>query len=49
MDYLQAWNSGYEDGKQQSINLINEFCSTQFKSIEDIIRFIREAKEVSNV
>ena len=53
MDYLDAWNVGFEEGKALQIKLINQHCKTDFKTLIDVILFINEvslnnAKETEN-
>ena len=44
MDYLEAWNEGYEKGKALELELINKFCDTKFESMTEVITFIKDAK-----
>lgn len=44
MDYLEAWNEGYEKAKALELEMINKFCETQFNSISEVIAFINDAK-----
>ena len=46
MSYLDAWNSGFDEGQRVQLKLINEFSGTDFKAIADLVLFLREAKEV---
>jgi phosphoribosyl-AMP cyclohydrolase len=48
MNYLDAWNRGYEDGQAQQLKLINEHCDKQFDNIQEVIMFINEV-EVTDV
>jgi hypothetical protein len=44
MDYLDIWNKGFDEGKAIQINLINSHCGTDFKSLTEIIIYIREVE-----
>lgn len=46
MSYLDAWNVGFEEGKQLPVKLINEYCAMQFESLAEVINYIKEAKSV---
>jgi hypothetical protein len=45
MSYLDAWNAGFEEGKSLIIKLINQHSGTEFKSVAELILFVKEAKE----
>jgi hypothetical protein len=44
MDYLDAWNQGYEKGRAMELELINKFCETEFETMTDVIAYINDAK-----
>jgi hypothetical protein len=44
MDYLDAWNQGYEKGKAMELELINKFCDTNFEDMNEVISYIKDAK-----
>jgi len=44
MDYLDAWNQGYEKGKAMELELINKFCNTSFQDMNEVIVYINDAK-----
>ena len=42
MDYLSAFNVGFEEGKSLPLKLINDHCGTEFKTLTEVITYIRE-------
>lgn len=44
MDYLQAWQDGFKAGKAVELDLINTHCDMQFKSLTDVIIYIRDVE-----
>ena len=42
MDYLQAFNTGFEEGKKLPLKLINEHCGMEFETLTEVINYIRE-------
>lgn len=45
MSYLDAWNKGFEEGKEAQLKLINEFSGTEFKTVVELIMFLKKVKE----
>lgn len=45
MNDLDMWRKGFKDGKDFSIEQINQHCKTEFPSLLEVILFIREAKK----
>lgn len=44
MDYLTAFNVGFEEGKRLPLKLINDHCGTEFETLTDVINYIREVE-----
>jgi hypothetical protein len=44
MNYLDAWNVGFEEGKNLQLRLINSHTGMQFKSLTEVINYIREVE-----
>ena len=44
MDYLEAWNVGFEEGRKLQLKLINDHCAMQFKSLTEVIEYIRDVE-----
>ena len=44
MDYLEAWNKGFESGRKVDLDLINSYCNMKFEKLTDVIVYIREAE-----
>jgi hypothetical protein len=42
MNYLDTWNKGFEEGKNLQLRLINTHTGMQFKSLTEVINYIRE-------
>ena len=41
-DQLDAWKDGFQDGKEQILELIRESTKQDFKEIADLIMWIRK-------
>lgn len=51
MDYLDYWRKGFKEGKDFSLEQINEHCKANFQNMIEVIMFIMEvqkSKEVEN-
>lgn len=44
MDYLEAWQKGFKDAKEFTIEQINEHCGTNFSDLVDVVIYIKEAQ-----
>ena len=44
MNYLDTWNKGFEEGKNLQLRLINSHSDMQFKSLTEVIKYIREVE-----
>jgi hypothetical protein len=44
MDYLEFWRKGFKEGKEFSLEQINEHCKTTFQSLTELILYIREVE-----
>jgi hypothetical protein len=44
MDYLEAWNKGFESGRKVDLDLINSYCNMKFETLTDVIVYIREVE-----
>ena len=54
MNYLEAWNAGFDEGKKLPLKLINDHCAMEFESMAEVIKYIRQIEfqkkgEVENV
>jgi hypothetical protein len=44
MNYLDAWQRGFKDGKDFSLDQLNELCKTNFASLLEVIMYIKDAE-----
>jgi hypothetical protein len=44
MNYLEAWQKGFKDAKEFTIEQINEHCGTSFSNLVDVVLYIKEAQ-----
>lgn len=44
MDYLEAWQKGFKDAKEFTIEQINEHCGTNFLDLVDVVLYIKEVE-----
>ena len=44
MNYLEAWNKGFDKGREVQLDVINSHCAMGFKTWTDVIMYIREVE-----
>jgi hypothetical protein len=44
MDYLSAWQRGFKEGKEFSLEQLNEHCKTNFANLVEVIMYIKDAE-----
>lgn len=44
MNYLEAFNTGFAEGRSLSLKLINDHCEMEFKTFTEVINYIREVE-----
>lgn len=44
MNYLEAWNVGFEEGRKLPLKLINDHCAMEFETLTEVITYIREVE-----
>ena len=44
MNYLEAFNTGFDEGKKLPLKLINDHCGMEFENLTEVITYIRQVE-----
>jgi hypothetical protein len=47
MNYLDAWQRGFKEGKEFSLQQLNEHCKTNFANWTEVILYLNKVEKIN--